>query len=316
MKCSWTLRKGMLFFLALSLLLITGCNNNGEGDTSSEDTDFDIAIAVELARLSLQAYQQLDDHTADRSFILPAPYRLHETLLTSERFAGDLFSGTEEVPIGFIATADKAIYVVFRGTQTITEWLNNVQFPQVIFDLVTDGGQTHQGFTAVYESVRDTVITTVNALIASDTYTTLYVTGHSLGGALAVLAALELRERTALEPIMYNFAAPRVGDPAFRQRYREAVSNSWRTVNTHDIVPTLPPTTVLALDGITPKELLYTHVSTENAITFGSEINDPLDVLNIGANHDLCTYYSTLCDQTDAPDACKVLAGGAGECNP
>ena len=316
MKCTWMIRWGMLLLIALSLLPLSGCNSDENGTSSPDTTPFDIAIAVELARLSLQAYQQLDDHFADRSFILPEPYRLHEALLTSTRFAGDLFISTENVPIGFVAADDEAIYVVFRGTQTITEWLDNVQFPQKIFDLVTDGGKTHQGFTAVYESINDAVVTTVNELLDSDTYITLYVTGHSLGGALAVLAALELRERTALEPIMYNFAAPRVGDPAFRQRYRDAISNSWRTVNTHDIVPTLPPTTVIAFDGITPQEFSYQHVLTANEIPFGTAINDPLDVLNIGANHDVCTYYSTLCDQTDAPATCKALAGGAGECNP
>lgn len=316
MKCTWIIRWGMLLLIVLSLLPLSGCDSD-ENETSSPDAaPFDIAIAVELARLSLQAYQQLDDHSASRSFTLPEPYRLHEAFVTSERFAGDLFISTENVPIGFVATADEAIYVVFRGTQTIAEWLDNVQFPQEIFDFVTDGGKTHQGFTSVYESIHDTVVTTVNELIDSDTYTTLYVTGHSLGGALAVLAALELWERTALEPIMYNFAAPRVGDPAFRQRYRDAVSNSWRIVNTHDVVPILPPTTVIAFDGIAPREFSYQHVLTENEITFGTAINDPLDVLNIGTNHDVCTYYNVLCDRTGAPATCKALAGGASECNP
>jgi triacylglycerol lipase len=304
--------------MALSLLPISGCGSDGDGDgtSSSEAAPFDIAIAVELNRLSLQAYQQLDDHVADRSFTLPEPYRLHTALLTSARFAGDLFLSTEKAPIGFVATAGEAIYVVFRGTQTITEWINNVNYPQEIFDLVTDGGKTHQGFTEVYESINDAVVAAVNALIDSGTFTTLSVTGHSLGGALAVLAALELRERTTLEPIMYNFAAPRVGDPAFSQRYRDAVSISWRTINTHDVVPTLPPTTVIAFDGILPQEFSYQHVLAENDITFGTAINDPLDVLNIGTNHDVCAYYSALCDQTDDPATCKALAGGASDCSP
>jgi triacylglycerol lipase len=277
---------------------------------------FDINIAVEMARLSLQAYQQLADHFDNQAFTLPDPYHLQEAFFTSELFAGDLFNINEDVPIGFVATAHDTIYVVFRGTNTISEWIRNVTFPQTLYDFVNDSGRTHLGMTNVYQTIHEAVVATVNDLIGSGTYSTLYVTGHSLGGALAALAAPELRDRTTLEPIMYNFAAPRVGDLLFRQSYSALVRNSWRTVNTHDLVPTLPPTTLISFDVFPPQEVSYQHVFSENEITFGNSINDPLDVLNIGSNHDMCNYYSALCDQTDDPASCKTLAGGADGCNP
>lgn len=316
MNRNWMMRFGKFLLLPMYLLAVLACRSDGNDMPPPAAEPFDIKVAVEAARLSLQAYQQLDDYFDNQVFILPDPYQVQAEFFTSEFFAGDLFKLDEEVPIGFVATAGNTIYVVFRGTKTIFEWITNATFLQEDYDFVNDSGKTYRGFTHVYQTINDAIVTTVNDLINSGIYSTLYVTGHSLGGALAVLAAPELRDRTSLEPIMYNFAAPRVGDPLFKERYSELVRNSWRTINTNDFVPTLPPTTVLSVDDFPPRELSYQHVFSENEITFGKSINDPLDVLNIVPNHDLCKYYSALCDQTADPAVCKALAGGAADCNP
>ncbi|KAJ7955513.1 Fungal lipase-like [Quillaja saponaria] len=73
----------------------------------------------------------------------------------------------------------------------------------------------------------------------------IYVTGHSLGGALATLLALELSssqlaKRGAISLTMYNFGSPRVGNRRFAEVYNENVRDSWRVVNHRDIIPTVP----------------------------------------------------------------------------
>ncbi|MED6173292.1 hypothetical protein PIB30_058033 [Stylosanthes scabra] len=73
----------------------------------------------------------------------------------------------------------------------------------------------------------------------------VYVTGHSLGGALATLLALELSsnqlaKRGAISITMYNFGSPRVGNKRFAEVYNEKVKDSWRVVNHRDIIPTVP----------------------------------------------------------------------------
>jgi triacylglycerol lipase len=310
------MRLGTFLLLVVCLMPVSGCISGDDGMPPPGSAPFEVNLAAELALLNLHAYQQLADYLDDQTLTLPDPYRLHAVLLTSEFFAGERFNFNEDVPIGFVASAGNAIYVVFRGTQTISEWISNATFPQVIYDFVNDFGKTHRGFTAVYESVHEALLTAVNELIDTGDVSTLYVTGHSLGGALAVLATPELWARTPLEPIMYNFAAPRVGDAWFRQRYNELIRNSWRTVNRHDLVPDLPPVTVISFDVFPPEEVSYTHVFSENEITFGDSIDNPLDVLNIGSNHDMCNYYNAICDRTDDPASCKALAGGADGCNP
>ncbi|MCP4407219.1 MAG: lipase family protein [Gammaproteobacteria bacterium] len=321
--------KSYLHHLLMTLtLLLLGCGAGGggaggggaDGDDSatSPDTEsFEINLAVELAHLSLQTYQQLDDYTNNRTFSLPASYVLQEQFFTTERFTGESLSSGEEIPIAFVATAQDRIYVAFRGTQTISEWINNIRFKQVDYIFVADGGQTHQGFTEIYRTIREPIVETIKNLLVSGSYSRLYITGHSLGGALAVLAAPELRERTTMEPAMYNFGGPRVGDPDFQQRYGELVTHSWRTVNTNDPVPALPPETVwIPVEGSDLQRLSYTHVSTENEITFGSPIEGPSDIGIISANHSMCNYYQLLCDSTADPAACKTLTDDIDSCSP
>ena len=150
-------------------------------------------------------------------------------------------------------------------------------------------------------------------LIATGSFSELYVTGHSLGAALAVLSAPQLAAETSLVPTVYTFAGPRVGDPVFALAYADRVPVTWRVVNTNDIVPTLPPTVAVVDENGDEKIFFYEHVDSEDAITFGTPIRSPSDIVE---DHSLCNYYDTLCAETSDPSACEALAMGADGCNP
>ena len=68
------------------------------------------------------------------------------------------------------------------------------------------------------------------------------VSGHSLGGALAVLLAATLAENGIPVAGLYTFAAPRVGDEAFAEQLNGSLAGKahWRVVNEADLVPHLP----------------------------------------------------------------------------
>ena len=61
--------------------------------------------------------------------------------------------------------------------------------------------------------------------------------GHSLGGALATLAAFDIREQLVhckqrdTEVICYTFAAPRTGNHAFAREYNALVPDTWSIIN-------------------------------------------------------------------------------------
>ncbi|QHO23835.1 hypothetical protein HN51_047466 [Arachis hypogaea] len=112
--------------------------------------------------------------------------------------------------------------------------------------------QVHSGFLSAYDSVRIRIISLIRLAIGfveehSESLHKwhVYVTGHSLGGALATLLALELSsnqlaKRGAISITMYNFGSPRVGNKRFAEVYNEKVKDSWRVVNHRDIIPTVP----------------------------------------------------------------------------
>lgn len=271
----------------------------------------DIDLAAELGLLSLQAYQMLADFQNQLPFTLPAPYQLVTQILTAESLTGNA-AVSQAVPIAFIATKDDVIYVVFRGTTTPEEFLLDAEIGQVPYTAVRFGGMTEQGFTRLYESINEQIVQTVKQIGQGSSFSKLYITGHSLGGALAVLAVPELAKKTRFwRPTMYSFAGPFVGNPRFAFLYRFSVGPSWRVVNTNDLVPKLPLPLTITQEGV----FLYRAVPKEFPVTFG----DPIDLRNffadLEANHSLCTYYNTLCELTADPPGCMAQANGVGGCN-
>lgn len=74
----------------------------------------------------------------------------------------------------------------------------------------------HSGFYGTYSKIRDLVRTRMDALIAKHSTAPILITGHSLGGALAVLAAVDIKPRHPSAIIrLYTFGQPRVGDTKF-----------------------------------------------------------------------------------------------------
>ena len=120
--------------------------------------------------------------------------------------------------------------LVFRGTSgKLENWIHNFdafpsQWPR--------GGWVHKGFKKVFDGIWDDVhaeLLSINRPI--------FYTGHSLGAALATLAA-------SLEPpwALYTFGSPRVGNAAFIHSLKGI--QIYRVINSRDIVSSTPPSLV------------------------------------------------------------------------
>lgn len=138
-------------------------------------------------------------------------------------------------------------YVVaaFRGTDELGDWFDNVNA------LSTDGpfGGVHRGFYAalldVWPAMREQYKRyrrpQGHNLNQPRPFLPLWITGHSLGGAMATLAAAELIN--ADEPFfgLYTFGSPRAGDRDFARVFNvEAVGRAYRFQNNNDIVTRVP----------------------------------------------------------------------------
>ncbi|MCP8967597.1 lipase family protein [Ectobacillus ponti] len=181
---------------------------------------------------------------------------------------------------GFILESDQYVIVAFRGTQSDPDWIADSLINQREYPYTANSGFVHNGFLSIYESCRDSIMESLVHLPADKT---LLVTGHSLGGALAVLHALDARVNTKFKDyIMFNFGAPKVGDIAFRNYYNLQVANSTRLVNLFDIVPLLPPRKIL-LEQI---EAQWEYFHVNRVITFAANQG------SIIKNHEIFTYRS------------------------
>ncbi len=110
------------------------------------------------------------------------------------------------------------IIVAFRGTADRRNWLTDLDCKFV----PQNGCRIHAGFAEALESVREkTLAGMFQAAQAGKGRPRLWLTGHSLGGALAMLFAWRVAERYRRQPFsgVYTFGQPRVGNAVFRARY-------------------------------------------------------------------------------------------------
>ncbi|XP_031472882.1 lipase [Nymphaea colorata] len=70
----------------------------------------------------------------------------------------------------------------------------------------------------------------------------IYITGHGLGGAFAILAATDIKSLYQSADAVYTFGQPRVGNEQFASYYAKTLPETYRVINFADIVPHLPAT--------------------------------------------------------------------------
>jgi hypothetical protein len=128
---------------------------------------------------------------------------------------------------GFLAEGPDFAVLAFRGSDDLAAWVTNLNALPAPW---RGGGKAHRGFAAAL----DAVWPEVEAALARSARP-LLCTGHSLGAALATLAA-SLRPEAAL----YTFGSPRVGDGGFETATRRRPGHAARFVNHRDVVCRLP----------------------------------------------------------------------------
>jgi predicted lipase len=104
--------------------------------------------------------------------------------------------------------------------------------------------RVHRGFWATWtaSNINEAVLDHVGKLVssASDPASVrLLFTGHSLGGAVAQLAALDVAHKMDLAPrqlTVYTFGCPRLGNHALAAEYEATVPDTWHVINGQDLV--------------------------------------------------------------------------------
>lgn len=200
--------------------------------------------------------QQADGYSLEHAYWLSRAAKLaygdeSEIRADTEKWGFDRitnFCGTHRMPFpledtqAYLAASDHMVLVAFRGTEPsqIRDWLSDANTP--VIPGPAKRGLVHLGFSRALASVYPEIRDKVKEVRTNDQ--TLWFTGHSLGGALAMLAGatMYLEDPKLLANGVYTFGQPRTCDRFLANAYDTAfTSRHFRFVNNNDIVAQVPP---------------------------------------------------------------------------
>ncbi|KAI9144830.1 Alpha/Beta hydrolase protein [Paraphysoderma sedebokerense] len=178
--------------------------------------------------------------------------------------SGDQFEIVENKSTGALSyvryhSESNTIVVAFRGTANLQNWQYNAKISTVSYRplynntapqvsaAIPENAAIHRGFWQTFESMKDNLTTVVQTMwnraqVANTKPPSIATTGHSLGGALAGIAALHFQQNFNLQKdqiITYTLSQPRVGNAAFAQYY-DSLINTVRVTNGNDPIVHVP----------------------------------------------------------------------------
>lgn len=176
-----------------------------------------------------------------------ADYAFNFEVLKKELPTAIPFENKETDTQGFIYSRPNGnglnnIFIALRGTEPkLIDWLTDFNLMQTIipYENINTDIRVHKGFITAYKSVRQTIQDYLQA--NKSNISNCYVMGHSLGGALATLCAVDIQYNfPELKLECYTAGSPMVGNKAFVDSYNKRVPDTMRTFIRKDIAPMFP----------------------------------------------------------------------------
>ncbi|MEM9804234.1 MAG: lipase family protein, partial [Cyanobacteria bacterium P01_D01_bin.56] len=205
---------------------------------------YNTKLALSLAKASMLVYQDIE-------------YVLEILKLWGIKDIRDdfqYFNNKEYDTQAFLFRTDDCIVLAFRGSKEIRDWYTNFSTRLRKFTIRREGkttissykGRVHTGFFLGWASVEREVLEQIkhwqNELNLGESLPPLLVTGHSLGGALATMAAASLQDNNMNVAGLYTFGQPRAGDVSFTRQLNNLLADKvFRFINNNDVVPHVPP---------------------------------------------------------------------------
>jgi hypothetical protein len=223
-------------------------------------TGYSLGHALSMARAAELAYQ--DEETVEAT--------AHEWGFDRVRHHHTAFRPPFplEDTQAYTLASSQMIVTAFRGTQPVEmrDWLSDTTTPP--WPGPGGTGFVHYGFGEALNGVWPQISSAIDEF--RDNGQTLWFTGHSLGGALAMLAAARLHfedPRLSADGV-YTFGQPRTCDRTLAKAYDSAFTKRmYRFVNNNDVVPQLPP------------EPVFHHVAALRYIDSNGTVRDEMPII-------------------------------------
>jgi len=134
---------------------------------------------------------------------------------------------------------EKDIFLIFRGTTMANygaDWVSNAR---IGVEMSNTGLPVHIGFNHIFSSMLPQIKT---FLAGQKGDITVHCIGHSLGGAVATLAADWIKNHKAWAVKLYTFGAPKPGFEMFSRKLttKLGAANIYRVYHSTDPVPMIP----------------------------------------------------------------------------
>lgn len=179
----------------------------------------------------------------------------------------------------------KRICVVFRGSEEKLDWYHNLLAWK--YKLPNHKCKVHKGF---YKQLNDydnfiKISDQLKLEISENPSYSVYILGHSLGGALASIFGFLYANTTNNFITVISFASPRVGDKKFKELFENQTNlRHYRFTNKHDVVPNIP---------IINYHHTGIHINIKNNKFKIGKKNTVLNSFSI-KDHDINDYYENL----------------------
>lgn len=162
-----------------------------------------------------------------------------------------------------VFSAPDRLIIAFRGSVSLTNWQTDFNSAEIICEyangiipdlsdiptgqlsrartMVSKPSLVHRGFVRAYESVRERIKHVISPLVAENRV--IFLTGHSLGGGLAIICAMDLSKVFHLPTnrlSLTTWGCPKVGTFSFVKRFNRVCPSAKRFVMADDIIAKLP----------------------------------------------------------------------------
>ena len=165
----------------------------------------------------------------------------------------------------------KHLAVVFRGSESLTDWYYDLQVYKMN---LKDDIWIHSGFYKQLhtDNIHKCIISKVKSILDIHPDYKVFVTGHSLGGALATLFGYILSHEITNHVTVVSFASPRIGNKPWKKSFEQKENlKHYRVTNNRDMITATP-------------NINYYHTGTDIRL-----YNDSY-YINFGNVHSCCDY--------------------------
>jgi len=205
---------------------------------------------------------------------------------------------------------DNIFWISLRGSDSIEDWLNNIQIELIDLNWINEANskniKIHKGFwerwNSLYPFFRDYIIYSqsltnyknqmkYNSSNPKIIVPKIIITGHSLGGAIGTILALNMTLHDKdCDILITSFGAPRIGNNEFIELLKNQQNiKILRFINKKDLVPHIPP--LFLSYRHSPQEIWWTGKEMKNCSIIDGEDNECSDKFPAGTSIEDHAYF-------------------------